>query len=134
MFKNRKVLLICISMGIIIIIMTIICIHQHNRLMRERILNLNVAFYYMQEIVSEQMSLNFNEWEKKSAQLSILQSYTTEGTLRMGDYVEISNFIATISNIDYPLTKQEYLLLEKALEMRVSWSIQRGSWKATIIE
>ena len=122
--KNKIiVVLILIVLGL-----TYTCIQQYKDLMRERILNLNHAFYYMQEIIQEESELGFENWAVKCETLKKYHGRTTEGTVQMGDYAEISDLILTVSNIDDPKTQEAFL--SDVARKKVRWTVEKWRWSA----
>lgn len=117
---------------VIILILGVICVKQNRALQRDKINNLNSAFYYMQEIVADEMENGFKNWDAKSARLYILQDATTGVGDNMGDYKSISQFIRKVSQISDPEKNRK--LLKEAEDMKVSWCTENGKCSADIIK
>lgn len=107
---------------------------QNNTIQRNKIDNLNHAFYYMKEIVEDEKANDYAQWSTKAERLYLLQDSIVGSTNRFGDYNEIRNFIVEISQIEDPAKADAKELLEQAEKMRVSWNTKNGKWSATIME
>lgn len=117
-----------------IVLLGIVCMKQNNTIQRNKIDNLNHAFYYMKEIVEDEKANDYAQWSTKAERSYLLQDSIVGSTNRFGDYNEIRNFIVEISQIEDPAKADAKELLEQAEKMRVSWNTKNGKWSATIME
>jgi len=124
--KIKYIAIVLVSF--VIIGLSFVCVSQYKALMKERVLNLTFAFSYMQEIINEEQETDFKNWDEKCGRLKQYQSRTTHGTTKMGDYIEISDLILQVSNIEKPKEQEDFLTTVQNKE--VSWTVEKWRWSA----
>jgi hypothetical protein len=120
-----------VALIIALIVVVIVAVGQYQQLQKDKLLKLNTAYYYMEEIIEEEQAEDFAHWDEKSARLSILQDYTS-GISGMGEYAEISEMIRQVANIQ-EINDESLELLKQAQDMRVSWTTENWKWSADIL-
>lgn len=132
--NKKRIYIAMLALCAVIILLSIICVRQYCIIQKAKVLDLNNAFYYMQEIIKDESKNNYENWGNKASRLYVLQDDASNDEKNMGDYDEVKTLIFNISQIENPKHIKAQKLLNKANDMKIAWCTEIGKWSVEIIK